>query len=81
MSEFSAASNGSEEKTRVHGKSAPPVLDARNIFSGCVTLDPSEVDSAWSRLGANTWAMQFGEFPLVMHRAFVKTLMESKIVG
>lgn len=80
MSETLAATRGPKENARAHGANSYPSLDEDNIFSGCVTLDPSEVESAWSRLSSNVWAMQLGEIPLLMHHALLRTLETSKIV-
>lgn len=46
------------------------------IFGGTVTLDPGKVLWAWERLGQDTWALEFGSVPRVMHRALLHTLKE-----
>ena len=50
--------------------------DHENLFDGIVTLDPGRVLWAWDRLSQDTWALEFGSAPRVMHDALLSTLKE-----
>jgi len=70
-----------QEKTRTHVGTFDEPWDDTNVFTGCVTLDPSKIDEAWSRLNVNTWALEFKNMPAIMHFALVHTLKGSAIFG
>lgn len=68
-------------KTRSHKGSWHLFLDQSPLFSDAFTLDPSQVDDAWSKLNTNTWAVEFNNLPLLIHTALVNTLKRSKVFG
>ena len=50
--------------------------DTENVFSGTVTLDPSETLRAWDTLSRDTWAHDVANLPRVMRAALVHALKE-----
>ena len=54
----------------------PEDADDSSIFGGTVTLDPSRVMSAWDRLAQDTWVLEAGAMPHVLHCALIRTLKE-----
>ena len=56
-------------------------LEDDDPFDGTVTLDPGRVLWAWDRLSQDTWALEFGSAPRVMHDALLNTLKERGWAG
>lgn len=53
----------------------------QDIFEDCGTIDPSEVEDAWSRLSTNTWAVEVSVWPLALHAGLLDALRGSKRDG
>ncbi|MBO9589568.1 hypothetical protein [Devosia sp.] len=41
-------------------------------YAPCITIDPSESFSSWSKLSEDTFALEIASYPIVLHRAFLK---------
>ena len=53
------------------------ILEEGNIFSDCVTIDPSESENAWKTLSQDTAALELISIPSILHKALLN-IIESK---
>ena len=59
---------------RARHHSWPDRCSEDNLFAGSVTIDPSEILSAWETLSQGTRELEAIGYPALIHKALVETL-------
>jgi hypothetical protein len=67
------------ELLRARHRTWPNDVESHNLFAGSVTIDPSEVEQAWTILSRSTWELEIAGLPSLLHHALLATLKRESL--